>query len=306
MVAAMCRNATLKARRGSGASTARRSCIASFRRLPNVLVSMRDLSRSVSGLHVRVFTILGLLALSACGGSAPSRTESAANGSSSTTSSSSLSTSTSTEGSTVESVSVASSETSGPTTSLSAGGTVTSSTSVGSSGGPASSLQPTVSTVRPTATTVKVTPTTTKPATTSPPTAPPTAPPTVPPTAPPTTPAPTAPPRTIGSCQQVGLGTVNGWRVELGRAELGGSGSLYSGACSWATHLAELGGGGSHAPGVTGEVIYWSSSGCGSALSSWRNSSGHYAVLTANLATAGAIATVTDSNGRCWAVGRVA
>lgn len=295
-----------RSQRGSGVPTTPGAELASFRRLPNVLMSMRDLSRSVSGLQVRVFTILGLLAFSACGGSTPSRTESAANGSSSTTSTSPPSTSTSTEGSTVVSVSVASSETSEPTTTLAAGGTVTSSTSVGSSGGPASSLQPTVSTVRPTATTVKVTPTTTKPATTSPPTAPPTAPPTVPPTAPPTTPAPTAPPRTIGSCQQVGLGTVNGWRAELGRAELGGSGSLYSGACAWATHLAELGGGVSHAPGVLGEVVYMNSGGCGGALTTWRNSSGHYAVLTANLATAGAIATVTDSNGRCWAVGRVA
>mgnify|MGYP002682828450 CR=1 FL=1 len=70
--------------------------------------------------------------------------------------------------------------------------------------------------------------------------------------------------------------------------------------------LAELGGGSSHAPGVTGEVVYMNSGGCGGALNSWRFSSGHYAVLTASLATVGAIATVTDSNGKCWAVGRVA
>ena len=103
----------------------------------------------------------------------------------------------------------------------------------------------------------------------------------------------------------MGLGTVNGWRVELGRAELGNSGSLYSGACSWATQLAELGGGISHAPGVTGEVLFMSN-GCGGALTSWRNSSGHYNTLTGETRTVGAIATVTDSNGKCWAVGRVA
>lgn len=200
----------------------------------------------------------------------------------------------------------------GTTTTVASAGSSSSTTSVSAPSSPGSSVSSTTTTVRAggssPVTTVRSTTTTVRSTVTAPPATPaPTTPPTTPaPTAPPTTPAPTAPPRTIGSCQQVGLGTVNGWRVELGRPELGNSGSLYSGACSWATHLAELGGGSSHAPGVTGEVVYMNSGGCGGALNSWRFSSGHYAVLTASLATVGAIATVTDSNGKCWAVGRVA
>lgn len=125
------------------------------------------------------------------------------------------------------------------------------------------------------------------------------------PTQPPTT-VTTAPPRTIGACQAVGLDVANGWREELGRAPLAWSSTLYAGACAWATHLAELGGGGSHQAGPYGEVVYWSSNGCGGMWSSWRNSSGHYNGITGELLTTGAFATVTDSNGRCWAVGRMA
>ncbi|MEQ1701379.1 MAG: CAP domain-containing protein, partial [Ilumatobacteraceae bacterium] len=122
---------------------------------------------------------------------------------------------------------------------------------------------------------------------------------------PPPTPAPTSPPRTIGSCQQLSLDTVNGWRATLGRPALSSSSSLYNGACSWATHLAETDTH-SHAPGVSGEVIAGSSGSCTAALSIWLGSSGHYAVLTSALVTSGGIACVKDSSGNFWAVGRVA
>ncbi|MEZ5272506.1 MAG: CAP domain-containing protein [Ilumatobacteraceae bacterium] len=115
----------------------------------------------------------------------------------------------------------------------------------------------------------------------------------------------TSPPRTIGACQAVGLDVANGWRAELGRDPLAWSNSLYSGACAWATHLAELGGTGSHQAGPYAEVIYWST-GCGGMWNSWRNSSGHYNAITGEPLTTGAFVTVTDSNGRCWAVGRMA
>jgi len=126
-----------------------------------------------------------------------------------------------------------------------------------------------------------------------------------PPTAPPATPAPTQPPRTIGACQQLSLDTVNGWRSGLGRSALGSSGSLYSGACSWATQLAQTESVG-HAPGVGGEVIAMGSGSCSQALAIWQGSGSHYAVLTSALASSGGIACVKDSEGTFWAVGRVA
>ncbi|MEQ1698580.1 MAG: CAP domain-containing protein [Ilumatobacteraceae bacterium] len=182
------------------------------------------------------------------------------------------------------------------------------STTVAAGGSPSTTVrnQSTSTTVRAggTATTVRPVPVTTVRATV-PPTAPPTTPaPTVPPTAPPTTPAPTAPPRTIGSCQQAGLDTANSWRAELGRSALSWSSSLYSGACAWATHLAELGGSGAHQSGNYSEVIYWGGS-CGGMWSSWRNSSGHYNAITGASFTSAAFVTVSDSNGKCWAVGRM-
>lgn len=158
----------------------------------------------------------------------------------------------------------------------------------------------------PTTTTIRIVTTTSAPRPATTVTPPPTTPaPTAPPTAPPTTPAPTSPPRTIGSCQQLSLDTVNNWRSTLGRPALSSSGSLYSGACSWATHLAENNSVG-HAPGVSGEVIAMGSGSCSSALAIWQGSSGHYAVLTSALASSGGIACVKDSDGTFWAVGRVA
>lgn len=165
-------------------------------------------------------------------------------------------------------------------------------TTTAKSGGGATST-----TVRATTTTIKPKPTTTV---TQPPVTPaPTPPPTVPPT-----PAPTSPPRTIGSCQQLSLDTVNGWRATLGRPALTFSSSLYNGACNWATHLAETDTH-THAPGVSGEVIAGSSGSCSAALSIWLGSSGHYAVLTSALVSTGGIACVKDSEGSFWAVGRV-
>ncbi|MCB0985963.1 MAG: hypothetical protein KDB06_15040 [Ilumatobacter sp.] len=104
----------------------------------------------------------------------------------------------------------------------------------------------------------------------------------------------------------MGLDVANGWRAELGRAALAWSNSLYTGACAWATHLAELGGNGSHQAGPYGEVIYGNSNGCGGMWNSWRNSSAHYNGITGESFTIAAFVTVTDSNGKCWAVGRMA
>ena len=156
----------------------------------------------------------------------------------------------------------------------------------------------TSTTLRVTTTTVKPKPTTTVPQ-------PPTTPAPTPPPTPPPTPAPTSPPRTIGSCQQLSLDTVNGWRATLGRPALSSSSSLYSGACSWATHLAETDTIG-HAPGVSGEVIAFGRGNCSEALSIWLGSGSHYAVLTASIPSAGGIACVKDSEGTFWAVGRLA
>jgi uncharacterized protein YkwD len=98
---------------------------------------------------------------------------------------------------------------------------------------------------------------------------------------------------------------VNGWRSSLGKPALGSSSSLYNGACSWATHLAEANSF-NHAPGVSGEVLALGSGSCSSAFSIWMGSSGHYAVLTASIPTVGGIACVKDSEGTFWAVGRLA
>lgn len=113
--------------------------------------------------------------------------------------------------------------------------------------------------------------------------------------------------RTIGACVPVGLGTPNSWRAALGLPALVWSDSLYAGACAWATHLAELGGlGGPHEPGVGGETLYGSSSGCGDLWNAWYYSAAHYAVWTGRfLGVTAAVVTVSDSTGRCWAVGRV-
>jgi uncharacterized protein YkwD len=101
------------------------------------------------------------------------------------------------------------------------------------------------------------------------------------------------------------LDTVNGWRATLGKPALSPSGSLYSGACSWATHLAETDSLG-HAPGVSGEVVAYGRGSCSEAFSIWMGSSSHYAVLTSSIPSVGAIACVKDSNGVFWAVGRLA
>ena len=156
--------------------------------------------------------------------------------------------------------------------------------------GPSSTLRPPTSSVATTASATTVSATTVAATT---------------PTLPATT-VTTAPPRTIGACQAVGLDVANGWRAELGRAPLAWSSTLYAGACAWATHLAELGGGGAHQAGPYAEVIYGNSNGCGGLWTSWRNSSGHYNAITGEPLTTGAFVTVTDSTGRCWAVGRMA
>lgn len=156
--------------------------------------------------------------------------------------------------------------------------------------GPSSTLRPPTSSVATTASATTVSATTVAATT---------------PTLPATT-VTTAPPRTIGACQAVGLDVANAWRAELGRAPLAWSSTLYAGACAWATHLAELGGGGAHQAGPYGEVVYGNSNGCSGMWTSWRNSSAHYNGITGESFTTGAFVTVTDSNGRCWAVGRMA
>lgn len=147
----------------------------------------------------------------------------------------------------------------------------------------------------PAATVPKVTaPPATQPPVTAPPATQPPA------TAPSTT---VAPVRTIGSCQNVGVGPVNDWRAELGVAALSGSGSLYNGACAWATNLATTN---TFTHGAGGEVLYKTSAGCSTAFAGWRGSAGHYSVLTTSLVSSIGVACVTDSNGTSWVVGRVA
>jgi uncharacterized protein YkwD len=114
-----------------------------------------------------------------------------------------------------------------------------------------------------------------------------------------TTPVPPPAPVLL-TCSEVGLGDVNGWRGSLGYGSLSRSGSLYAGACEWAKTMAKNG---TLSHGSGGEVIARVGS-CGAAIGAWQYSPSHYAVLTGQSFTSGAIACVV-SDGRAWVVGRV-
>lgn len=116
--------------------------------------------------------------------------------------------------------------------------------------------------------------------------------------------------RTIGACVPVGLETPNSWRAELGLDMYLWSNRLYEGACAWATHLAQQGGMTLyHEPGPFAETLFMSNT-CDGMWTTWRSSGGHYSAWASKtypegVVTYAAVATVTDSAGGCWGVGRV-
>lgn len=117
--------------------------------------------------------------------------------------------------------------------------------------------------------------------------------------------------RTIGECVPVGLDVPNSWRAELGLDTYLWSNRLYDGACAWATKLAQQGGMSLyHEPGPYAETLYLNSNSCEGMWSAWYYSPGHYAAWASKtypegVVTYAAVATVTDSTGGCWGVGRV-
>lgn len=128
---------------------------------------------------------------------------------------------------------------------------------------------------------------------------------TVPPaTSPPQTAPPAALPqsRPATSCQNLGVGPFNEWRAALGVAPLSASGSLYAGACDWATQMAATKRF-AHAGGAW-EVIAMNQSSCAAAFGQWRNSASHYQIAVNGELTVAAVACVADGSGSYWAVGR--